>query len=73
MREKARNSLHKLLADGSNRPHDVHWVLRGEGPTKAGACLYSFLATSLTSQAFRLRDYKYFDYANTFHLTKTQC
>lgn len=52
LRLEAWSSLDDLLADTPNRGHHgIHWILGGENPTEADACLYGFLATSLTSPA----------------------
>jgi len=52
LRQEAWNSLDDLVAETPNRGgHGIQWILGGENPTEADACLYGFLAASLTSSA----------------------
>jgi len=44
LQEEAWGSLNEMVGENS-------WVLGGEKPTEADACLYGFLASSMTSPA----------------------
>jgi hypothetical protein len=51
LRQEAWTSLDELVAETPGRGHGPHWILGGENPTEADACLHGFLASSLTSPA----------------------
>ena len=51
LRQEAWSSLDDLLAEHSNVNGRAPWILGGKYPTEADACLYGFLAASLTSLA----------------------
>jgi hypothetical protein len=50
LRQEAWTSLDELVAKNTDRS-GIHWILGGQNPTEADACLYGFLASTLTSSA----------------------
>lgn len=51
LKKEAWTSLDELVADSPGRGRGLHWILGDQNPTEADACLYGFLASSLTSPA----------------------